>query len=64
MESPGTYVDDRVSSGPFSLVPVFFRTALPRSGGSSLDKCKIPLYDAVGEIVNKRAITEYQGAGA
>ena len=35
VESPGTYLDDWVSRGHFYLVPIFFRTALLRSGGLS-----------------------------
>ena len=35
VESPGVHVDDCVSLGHFCLVPVFFWSALPRSGGLS-----------------------------
>ena len=33
--SPGAHVGDRVRRGYSCLLPVFFRTALPRSGGLS-----------------------------
>ena len=33
VESPGTYVDDRVSRGHFCVVLVVLRTALQCSGG-------------------------------
>ena len=48
MESPGAfmYVDDRVSRCHCCLVPVFFRTALPPSGGLSPIGGGMPLHDA------------------
>ena len=33
---------------PFLLGPVFFRTALPCSGGYHLERGGMPLHDAVG----------------
>ena len=47
---------------PFLLGPVFFRTALPCSGGCHLEKGGLPLHDAVGINRNKGATNEYQGA--
>ena len=49
---------------PFLLDPVFFRTALPRSGGHHMERGGMPLHDAVG-IINckKGATTENQGSG-
>ena len=41
----------------FLLGPVFFRAALPYSGGHLLQRGGMPLHDAVGG-----ATTEYQGA--
>ena len=40
---------------PFLLFTVFFRTALPGSGGYHLDRGGMPLHDAVG-INCKRAL--------
>ena len=45
----------------FLLGPVFFRTALPCSGGYHLERGGMPLHDAV-EINCKKGATEYQGA--
>ena len=42
--------------------PVFFRTALPCSGGYYLERCGMPLHDAVGINCKKGATTENQGA--
>ena len=47
----------------FSLGPVFFRTALPCSGGYHLERGGMPLHDAVGINCKKDATTENQGAG-
>ena len=44
------------------LGPVFFRTALPCSGGYYLERDGMQLLDAVGIICKKGATTEYQGA--
>ena len=47
---------------PFLLGPVFFRTALPCSGGYHLDRVGMPLHDEVGINCKKGATTEYQDA--
>ena len=47
---------------PFLLGPVFFRIALPFSGGYHLERGGMPLHDAVGINCKKGATTEYQGA--
>ena len=44
--------------------PVSFRTALPCSGGSHLERGVMPLHDAVGINCEKGITTENQGAGA
>ena len=46
---------------PVLLGPVFFRTALPCSGGYYLERGGMPLHDAVGINCKKGATTEYQG---
>ena len=45
------------------LGPVFFRTALPCSGGYHLERGGMPLHDAVKVNSKKGAATENQGAG-
>ena len=46
---------------PFFLGPVFFRSALPYSGGYNLERGGMPLHDAVGingkkgELLNTKA---------
>ena len=47
---------------PFLLDPVFFRTALPCSGGYHLEMGGMPLHDAVGKNRKNGAATENQGA--
>ena len=47
---------------PFLLGPVFFRTALPCSGGYHLKRGGMPSHDAVGINSNKCATSENQGA--
>ena len=48
---------------PLLLGPVFFRTALPCSGGYHLKRVGMPLHDAVGiTCENGATIAEYQGA--
>ena len=47
---------------PFLLGPVFFRTALPCSGGYHMERGGMPLHDAVGINSKKGAITENQGS--
>ena len=42
---------------PFLLGPVFFRTALPFSGGYHLERGGIPLHDAVGTNCEKGSST-------
>ena len=46
----------------FLLVPVFFRTALPSSGGYHLERGGMPLHDAVEINCKNGATTEYQGS--
>ena len=48
---------------PFLLGTVFFRTALPCSGGYHLERGGMPLNDAVGINCKKGATTENQGSG-
>ena len=48
---------------PFLLGPVFFRTALPCSGGYHLDRSGMPLDDAAGVNCKNGATTETQGSG-
>ena len=48
VERPGTYVTESVSRGHFLLGTVFFRTALPCSGGYHMERGGMPLHDAVG----------------
>ena len=48
---------------PFLLGPVFFRTALPCSGGYHLEKGGMPLHGAVGLNCKKGGTTGNQGAG-
>ena len=43
--------------------PMFFRTALPCSGGYHQERGRMPLHDAVGINCKKVATTENQGAG-
>ena len=43
--------------------PVFFRTALPCSGGYHMENGGMPLHDAVGINCKKGATTENQGSG-
>ena len=47
---------------PFLLGPVFFRTALPCSGGYHMERAGMPFYDAVGINCKKGATTENQGS--
>ena len=50
---------------PFLLGTVFFRTALPCSGGYHMERGEMPLHDAVGINCKKgtRTTTENQGSG-
>ena len=48
---------------PFLFGTVFFRTALPCSGGYHLERGGMPLHDAVGINCKKGATTENQGSG-
>ena len=43
---------------PFLLGPVFFRTALPCSGGYHMERGGMPLHDAVGINCKKGTTTE------
>ena len=47
---------------PFLLGPVFFRTALPCSGGYHMEKGGMPLHDVVVINSKKGATTENQGS--
>ena len=38
---------------PSLLGPVFFRTALPCSGGYHMERGRMPLHDAVGKTVKR-----------
>ena len=49
-------------SRPFFVGPVFFRTALPCSGGYHLKRGGMPLHDAFGLNCKNGATTEYQEA--
>ena len=46
----------------FLLIPVFFQTTLPCSGGYHMERGGMPLHDAVGINCKKDATTENQGA--
>ena len=48
---------------PLLLGPVFFRAALPCSGGYHMERRLMPLHDAVGINFKKGATTENQGSG-
>ena len=48
---------------PYSLGPVFFRTAFPCSGGYHMEKGGMPFHDAVGINCEKGATTENQFSG-
>ena len=61
MESPGTYVTISFTL-PFLLDPVFFRTALPCSGGYYLERGGMPLHDAVGIYCEKGVTTKNYGS--
>ena len=45
---------------PFLLDTVFFRTALPCSGGYQMERGGMPLHDAAGRNCKKGATTENQ----
>ena len=47
---------------PFLLGHVFFRTALPYSGGNHMEKGGMPLHDVVGINCKTGATTENQGS--
>ena len=48
---------------PFLLGTVFFRTALPCSGGYHIERGGMPLHDAVLINCKKCTTTENQGSG-
>ena len=48
---------------PLLLGPVFFRTALPCSGGYLMERGGMPLHDAVGINCKKGATAENRGSG-
>ena len=54
VEGPGTYVTEYEFHAAILLGTVFFRTALPCSGGYHMEMGGMPLQDAVG-ITVKRA---------
>ena len=63
VESPGTYVTERVSRGHFCLALCSFG---PPSHALVVITCKrrdMPLHDAVGINCKKGASTENQGSG-
>ena len=51
------------STRPSLLDTVFFRTALPCSGGYHMERGGMPLHDAVGINSKNVANTENQGSG-
>ena len=59
VESPGTYVIECFTR-PFLFGPVFFRTALPCSGGYHM-RGGMPLHDVVGINCKKGATNKNQG---
>ena len=57
------YICNRMSfRRPFLLGTVFFRTALPSSGGYHMERGGMPLHDAVVINCKKGATTENQGS--
>ena len=48
---------------PFLLGTVFFRTALPCSGGYHMEREEMPLHDAVGINSKKGSTTTNQDSG-
>ena len=62
MESHGTYVTISFTS-PFLAGHVFFRTALPCSGGYHMERGGMPFHDAVGMNCKNGESTENQGSG-
>ena len=48
---------------PFLVIPVFFRTGHPCSGGYHLERSGMPLHDAVWINCKKGQTTENQRAG-
>ena len=57
------YICNRMSfTRPFLLGTVFFRTALPFSGGYHMERGRMPLHNAVGINCKKGATSEYQGS--
>ena len=62
VESPGTYVTERVSHGQFCF-SLFFRTALPCSSGYHMERGLMLLHDAVRINCKKGANTVNQGQG-
>ena len=48
------------STWPSLLDTVFFRTALPCSGGYHMERLGMPLHDAVGINCEKGVTTEHQ----
>ena len=49
VESSSTLVTEQISGGYFCLDPVFFSDCpLGGSGGYHLERCEMPLHDAVG----------------
>ena len=63
VESPLTYVTERVSHCHFCLGRVFFQTTPRCSVGYHMERGGMPLHDAVGINCKKSATTENQGLG-
>ena len=61
VETLGTYLTE-CFTGPFLLGNVFFRTALPCSGGYHMERGGMPLHDAVGINCKKGETTENKGS--
>ena len=59
VESPGTYVTKCLTL-PSLLDTVFFRTALPCSGGYHIERGGMPLHDAAGINCKNCTTTENQ----
>ena len=58
VESPGTICNCMSFTLPFLLGPVFFRTALPFSGGYHMERGGMPLHDTVAINCKKGATSE------
>ena len=63
MESPGTYVTERVSRGHFCLALCSFGPPSRALVVNHMERGGMPLHDAVGINCEKGATTENQGSG-